>query len=104
MKKISAKNRRVENIHTAEFVPFLSEGKEDGAVLQLKSAKPLGVEFYIYKMGPGTKTIAHKHKGAEEFLIIEDDLTDHNGVNYGPNDLVWLWDETKHYSYTENGC
>ena len=40
MKKISAKNRRVENIHTAEFAPFLSHGKEDGAVLQLKSAKP----------------------------------------------------------------
>ena len=78
--------------------------KEDGAVLQLKSAKPLGVGFYIYKMGPGTKTIAHKHKGAEEFWIIGDYLTDHNGVNYGPSDLVWLRDGTKHYSYTENGC
>ena len=104
MKKISAKNRCVKNIHTAEFVPFLSQGKEDGAVLQLKLAKPLGFGFYIYKMGPGTKTIAHKHKGAEEFLIIEDDLTDHNGVNYGPSDLVWLRGGTKHYSYTENGC
>jgi hypothetical protein len=104
MKKIAAENRRIANIHTAEFVPFLSEGKEDGAVLQLNSAKPLGVGFYVYKMAPGTKTIAHKHKGAEEFLIIKGDLTDHDGVNYGPGDLVWLRDGTEHYSYTENGC
>lgn len=104
MKKIVPKNRRIANIHTADFVPFMSEGKEDGTILQLNTANPLGVGFYVYKMAPRTKTVAHKHKGDEEFLIIEGDLTDHDGVKYGPGDLVWLRDGTEHHSYTENGC
>ena len=104
MMKITAKDRRIANIHASEFLPFMSGGKEDGAVLQFNSPKPLGVGFYVYKMARGTRTIVQKHKGAEEFLMIEGDLTDHDGVNYGPGDLVWLRDGTEHYSYTENGC
>lgn len=62
MREISAKNRRVENIHTAEFVPFLSEGKEDGAVLQLKSAKPqaLGSTFTKWAQEPRQSRISIK--------------------------------------------
>ena len=37
MKKIVPKNRRIANIHTADFVPFMSEGKEDGTILQLNT-------------------------------------------------------------------
>ncbi len=104
MKKISPENRRVVNIHRAAFSPLISNGQPDGAVLQLNTAKPLGVGFYIYKMAPGTQTLPHKHNGDEEFLILEGDLRDHDGVQYGPGDLVWLRDGTEHNSYTEHGC
>ncbi|MEB8388085.1 cupin domain-containing protein [Rhodobacteraceae bacterium KMM 6894] len=104
MDPIKAEDRRVANIHTAEFTDITTGGKPDGAVLQLNTSKPLGHGFYIYKMAPGTTTIAHKHKGDEEFLIIEGDLSDHDGVVYGPGDVIWLRDGTIHNSSTKNGC
>ena len=104
MKPIAANDRRVANIRTATFTPFFSDGKPDGEVLQLNTAKPQASGFYIYRMAPGTTTVAHKHRGDEEFLIIEGDLTDHDGVEYGPGDLVWLRDGTVHNSTTRGGC
>jgi anti-sigma factor ChrR (cupin superfamily) len=104
MKAISDDDRRVENIFTAEFTPITSAGKPDGAVLQLNDSAPLSTGFYIYKMEPGTTTVAHRHAGDEEFLIIKGDLTDHDGAEYGPGDLVWLRDGTAHNSSTKNGC
>lgn len=104
MKEINKTDRRVTNIYDATYKPFVSDGIEDGHVLQLNTSKPLGVGFYIYKMAPGTTTIPHKHNGDEEFLIIEGDLRDNDGTKYGPGDLVWLRDGTEHSSHTENGC
>jgi anti-sigma factor ChrR (cupin superfamily) len=55
-------------------------------------------------MEPGDVTVPHKHNGDEEFLIIQGDLSDHDGVEYGSGDLVWLRDGTIHSSATKNGC
>ena len=104
MKEISKEDRRIANIYRSEFTPFMSGNVVDGEVLQLNKSKALGSGFYIYRMSPGTTTVAHKHSGDEEFLIIEGDLTDHDGVEYGPGDLVWLRDGTAHSSSTKNGC
>ena len=104
MKPITTENRRVANIHTAEFTPIKTNGKPDGEVLQLNDAHPVGSGFYVFRMAPGTTTIAHRHKGDEEFLMIEGDLTDHDGTEYGPGDLVWLKDGTEHCSMTKAGC
>lgn len=104
MKAISKDDRRVANIHDATFTPFMSGDVVDGEVLQLNSAKRLGTGFYVYRMAAGTTTVAHEHSGDEEFLIIEGDLTDHDGVEYGAGDLVWLRDGTVHSSSTKGGC
>ncbi len=104
MKPIPDTDRRVANIFSADFVPIQSNGKPDGAVLQLNDAKPLASGFYIYRMAPGTASVPHKHAGDEEFLIIQGDLSDHDGVEYGPGDLVWLRDGTVHNSTTKEGC
>lgn len=104
MDSIAKEDRRVANIYSAEFTPFMSGDVVDGEVLQLNSAKALGSGFYIYRMAPGTTTVAHAHSGDEEFLIIDGDLRDHDGVEYGPGDLVWLRDGTAHSSSTKNGC
>jgi quercetin dioxygenase-like cupin family protein len=104
MKPISPSGRQVANIRTGQFVPFLgSNGEPDGEVLQVNGGKT-GYGFHVYRMQPGQKTIAHKHIGAEEFYIIEGDLTDHDGYRYGPGDLVYLSDGTEHYSVSETGC
>lgn len=104
MKPIASADRRVVNIHTGEFTAIETDGKPDGEVLQLNTAKPMASGFYIYRMAPGTTTVAHEHAGDEEFLILEGDLMDHDGVQYGPGDLVWLRDGTVHNSSTKGGC
>ena len=104
MDPIKPEDRRVANIHKAAFTPIETDGKPDGEVLQLGTDKPLGAGFYVYRMAPGSTTVAHRHKGDEEFLILEGDLTDNDGTRYGPGDLVWLRGGTEHHSTTENGC
>jgi len=104
MKPIAQTERRVANIYTSEFTPIETHGRPDGAVLQLNTTKRPGSGFYIYKMAPGTTTVAHKHVGDEEFLILDGDLADNDGTQYGPGDLVWLRDGTEHCSTTKNGC
>lgn len=104
LKPIASEDRRVANIHTDLFEPFTgSNGEPDGEVLQVNGGKT-GYGFHVYRMAPGQTTIAHEHVGDEEFLLIEGDLVDHDGVRYQPGDLVWLRSGTKHHSYSEKGC
>jgi anti-sigma factor ChrR (cupin superfamily) len=104
MKPIPNTDRRVVNIFESAFTPIQSNGKPDGEVLQLNDDKPLGSGFYVYKMEPGAATVPHKHVGDEEFLIIQGDLRDHDGVEYGRGDFVGVRDGTVHNSTTKHGC
>ena len=104
MKPVASGDRRVANIRTGAFVPILSsDGKPDGEALQLNGGRT-GTGFHVYRMAPGTSTEAHEHLGDEEFLLIEGDLTDHDGYAYKPGDLVWLRSGTRHNSSTRGGC
>ncbi len=104
LKPIEEKDRRVVNIHEAEYVPFFSDGVENGAVLQLNDSKPLGTGFHVYRMAPGETTVAHEHLSDEEFLMLEGEIIDHDGIHYKAGDLVWLRKGTRHTSYSPNGC
>ena len=104
MKPIAENDRRVANFKSDAFEPFLDhEGNPDGEVLQVNGGRT-GYGFHVYRMAAGTTTAAHEHLGDEEFLLIEGDLTDHDGYAYKPGDLVWLRSGTKHNSSTKNGC
>ena len=104
MKAIDPGDRWIANIYTAPIKTLMSNGAEDGEVLQLDTDRPLGTGFHLYRIAPGTTTQAHGHIGHEEFLMIEGDLVDHDGIRYRPGDLVWLRAVTAHTSYTEAGC
>lgn len=104
MDKITKNDRKVANIQTGTFVPFLGpEGQEDGEVLQVNGGRA-GYGFHVYRMKPGQTTLPHTHVGDEEFLLIEGDLTDHDGFEYKPGDLVCLRSGTSHSSTSRNGC
>lgn len=104
MKPISQADRLVTNITTGTFAPLFSDkGEPDGEVLQVNGGTP-GHGFHVYRMTPGQQTIAHEHVGDEEFLVIEGDLTDHDGYQYQPGDLVCLKSGTRHFSTSKNGC
>ena len=104
MQPVKPEDRRVANVASGTFQPFLTdEGEPDGEVLQVNGGKP-GYGFHVYRMAPGTTTKAHTHIGAEEFYVIDGDLTDHDGYEYKPGDIVCLASGTAHNSSTRNGC
>lgn len=106
MKKIGPNDRRVANIHSAEYRPWINnDGKtSNSSILQLNPAKPFGIGFHVYRMEPGARSDAHEHGGDEEFLVLEGRLIDNDGTVYGPGDLVWLGPGTQHYSDAPEGC
>lgn len=107
MKPVGKDERRVVNIADATFKPWqLEDGSVDDTqtLVQLNNSKPDGVGFHIFRMAPGTTTTAHRHTGDEEFYIIEGDLTDNDGTEYHPGDLIYMKEGTEHNSTTKNGC
>ena len=106
MKPVDPKDRRVANIHAAQFKTFVyPDGKAYGdSILQLDNSKPLGEGFHVYRMPAGMTTRAHRHNGHEQFLILEGELVENDGTVYCTGDLVWLRDGTEHSSHTPDGC
>ena len=69
LKPIASEDRRVVNVKSANYIPFISDGVEDGSVLQLGDSKPLGSGFHIYRMTPGQTTVVHKHQVTKNFIL-----------------------------------
>lgn len=105
MPAVSPANRRVVNWRDGTFQPFLdASGAPDGEVLQLNPNHAPGYGFHLYRMAPGYTTVAHTHKGDEEFFVLEGELLDHDGFRYRAGDLVWLKAGTQHHSYSPEGA
>ena len=106
MKSINSKERKVVNIKTAKFTPYdkVSTGENGTSYIKLNPNMHRDLGFYIYKMEPGASSTPHRHGGAEEFYVIEGELTDNDGTVYSAGDVVWLAPGTEHNSYSENGC
>ena len=106
MQPIDPKDRRIANIHSATFTPFVyPDGVALGdAVVQLDDGLPLGVGFHVYRMPPGRTTRGHRHTGHEQFLILEGELHESDGTILRAGDMVFYRDGTEHNSFTPNGC
>ena len=102
----SPEDRRIANIHEAEYTPFVyPNGMALGDdILQLDDGRPLGEGFHVYRMPAGMTTRRHIHNGHEQFLILEGELIEDDGTVFRPGDLVFYRDGTEHNSYTPNGC
>ena len=59
---------------------------------------------YMVRMEPGAETTAHKHTTREEYLILEGDLVEPDGLVLGVGDYVIYEPGTEHSSRTVNGC
>ena len=77
MKPIEPSERRVVNIAEARFLPFTADGREvpGQSFLQLDDSQPPGVGFHIYKMAPGSSSQPHEHTSAEQFLVLEGEIS-----------------------------
>ncbi len=106
MKPINHNDRKIANIHEAEFKPFVyPNGVALGdTVLQLDESQPLGIGFHVYRMPPGMTTLGHRHNGHEQFLILEGELHESDGTILRAGDMIFYRDGTEHNSHTPTGC
>jgi len=106
MKPIDSADRVVVNIAEADFSPFVSDGNEvpGQSYLQLDHSFAPGVGFHIYRMAPGTWSQPHEHTCAEQFLVIDGEVEDHDGTVYRKGDFVLLKEGTRHNSFSRDGC
>lgn len=106
MMSFSADERRIKNVNSADFEPFVyPDGVALGdSILQLDRDRPLGEGFHVYRMPAGMTTRRHIHNGHEQFLILEGELIEDDGTVLRPGDLVFYRNGTEHHSYTATGC
>ena len=98
--------RIVVNAHTTEFLPYDLEGpvQPEMSWLPVSYDRETGEGCYLMRMQPGAVTIAHEHRGMEEFLVLEGDLVDSDGRVFTAGDFVSYRPGTRHNSWTEGGC
>ena len=99
MRKIEQHERLVANIHDdAVFKPWVTNGQPSPVeeVVQLDDDHPMGVGFHVYRMAPGMTTTPHEHTCHEQFLVLEGDITDNDGFEYKPGDLVLICVQRPH--------
>ncbi|MGB3316706.1 MAG: cupin domain-containing protein [Albidovulum sp.] len=98
--------RTLTRFDTAEFVPMATFGGSDGAMLwhNISFDAESGTGSYLLVMAPGASSAPHRHRGAEEFYVLEGELVDFDGHAYGAGDFVRLEPGTAHSSLSPTGC
>ena len=101
-------NRRPHSVRVADrtFLPYDLEGpaQPEIAWLPISYDRHTGQGSYLMRMEPGAVTIPHDHPGMEEFMILEGELTDSDGMVYRAGDFVSYRPGTRHNSWTGPGC
>ena len=72
--------------------------------LPLSGEAEAGKEVYLIRFGPGSRSHPHIHQGSEEFLVLDGELTDHDGMVFQTGDFVRFEPGSEHWSFSENGC
>ena len=72
--------------------------------LPLSGGANVGKEVYLIRFGPGSRSHPHVHRGSEEFLVLDGELTDDDGMIFRPGDFVRFESGSKHSSFSEEGC
>lgn len=103
---MSPKGRRVIRRAERRFGPYDLEGpaQPEFGLITLSYDKAAGEGTYVMRMDPGSITIAHEHKGYEDFLILEGELIDDDGTVFHPGDLISYGPGSHHNSRTDKGC
>ena len=84
-------NRYGKTLPGVEWLP-LSGGTEEGK------------EVYLIRFGPGSHSHPHIHHGSEEFLVLDGELTDDDGMVFRRGDFVRFEPGSEHSSFSEKGC
>ena len=72
--------------------------------LPLSGGAEADKEVYLIRFGPGSRSHPHIHQGSEEFLVLDGELTDHDGMVFQTGDFVRFESGSEHWSFSEKGC
>ena len=70
----------------------------------LSKDEKLEHEVFIVQFEPESSSSLHKHKGYEEFYVIDGELIDDDGKVFKKGDYIRFEKGTKHSSYSKTGC
>lgn len=103
---MSRKDRRVIRREERAFGVYDLEGpaQREFGLITVSYDRAKGEGTYLMRMGPGSVTIAHEHKGYEDFLILEGELIDDDGTVFRAGDLISYAPGSYHNSRSETGC
>lgn len=99
--------RLLFNTNQSNFVPYNRYGAPVAGMSWLPlSGELLNGEYecFMLKMEPGAISKPHEHLGHEEFLVLEGQMIDLDGIEYKSGDFVHLLPGSTHSSYTTVGC
>ena len=72
--------------------------------LPLSGGAEADKEVYLIHFGPGSRSHPHIHLGSEEFLVLDGELTDDDGMVFQTGDFVRFEPGSEHSSFSEEGC
>jgi len=98
--------RNVINYRDADWQVYSLQGKPQNDILwhNISWSEENDTGFFLVKFEPGGTSIPHEHLGFEEFIILEGEITDHDGFAYRQGDCVSLQADSRHFSRSENGA
>jgi len=98
--------RRIIETKHEHFSPYNRYGtiSSDLKWLLLSKDQKLEHEVFIVKFERESSSSLHKHKGYEEFYVIEGELIDDDGKVFKKGDYIKFEKGTQHSSYSKIGC
>ena len=98
--------RSIVNVKTAKFVPYGLQGTEQSDLTwcNISYEDETGQGSFLIRFKPGASSINHEHVGYEEFLVLDGEIEDSDGLIYKQNDFVSLKPGSKHFSVSHTGC
>ena len=99
------KRRIIETKHE-HFSPYNRYGivSSDLKWLPLSKNEKLEHEVFIVEFEPESSSSLHKHKGYEEFYVIDGELIDDDGKVFKKGNYIKFEKGTKPSSYLKKGC
>ena len=98
--------RRIIETKHEYFLPYNRYGtfSSDLKWLTLSKDEKLEHEVFIVQFEQENSSSLHKHKGYEEFYVIDGELIDDDGKVFKKGDYIKFEKGTKHSSYSKTGC
>ena len=98
--------RKIIETENENFSPYNRYGLVSNGLkwIPLSKDEKLVHEVFILRFEPGSSSVLHKHKGFEEFYVIDGKLIDDDGKVFKKGDYIKFEKGTQHSSHSKTGC